>query len=362
VVLKPRDEAAVKAFISQVTDKHSAAYGHYLAPGAYATQFGPTPATISAIKTALQAQGLTVTSVATDGLLVNFSGSASHVEATFRTGLDRYQLADGSAGQATTSAVQLPSAIAGSVSSVVGLNELVHAHPANIRHGSSTAGHPAAKSATFPHPAGSPTACADASGAAQAFGGLTDDQIANAYGAFGLYNSGDFGTGQHIAVYELEPFLPSDLQTFDTCYYGATQAAAMAGRVSVIPVDGGQTAGPGSGEATLDVEDVSGIAPGANLDVYEAPNTTFGTIDACAPTAAPRPGATPSTSSIAGSPPRPGSPLAACLRPTSRCSATPRSRSAHRPTSPARPPAIRTAHPSARAKVPPTTFVRRKWW
>src|SRR5262249_56359408 len=108
------------------------------------------------------------------------------------------------------------------------------------------------------------------------FGGLTDDQIANAYGVFGLYGAGDTGVGQHIAVYELEPFANSDLQTFDTCYFGANQATAMLGRVTVKPPDGGPTARPRPGEAMLDIQDVSAFAPGANLDVYEAPDNTFG--------------------------------------------------------------------------------------
>src|SRR5213079_3154187 len=123
----------------------------------------------------------------------------------------------------------------------------------------------AAKAADFTHPAGSPTPCSDATNAAETFGGLTDDQIANAYGVFGLYGAGDTGSGQHIAVYELEPFAMSDLQTFDTCYFGATRAASMLGRVAVKTVDGGQTAGPGSGEAILDLQDVSAFAPGANI-------------------------------------------------------------------------------------------------
>ena len=96
---------------------------------------------------------------------------------------------------------------------------------------------------------------------------------------FGLYGAGDTGSGQHIAVFELEPFAMSDLQTFDTCYFGATQAAAMLGRVHVVNVDGGQPAGAGSGEAILDIQDVSAFAPGANIDVYQAPNTTFGSLD-----------------------------------------------------------------------------------
>ena len=65
---------------------------------------------------------------------------------------------------------------------------------------------------------------------AETSGGLTDDQIANAYGAFGLYRSGDFGSGQHVAVYELQPFLATDIENFDSCYFGATEAAQMSGQ------------------------------------------------------------------------------------------------------------------------------------
>jgi hypothetical protein len=282
VVLQPRDEGALTRFITQVTDKHSPLFHQYLRPGTFAARFGPTPSTISAVKAQLQTSGLTVTNVARDGLIVDFQAPASRVETAFRTGLQRYRLANGSIGRARTAPVRIPSTIANYVTSVVGLDTTVRLRSSGvIRAPRSARGtHVAAKSATFAHPAGSPTPCADATSAAQGFGGLTDDQIANAYGAFGLYGAGDTGSGQHIAVYELEPFAMSDLQTFDTCYFGASQAAAMLGRVAVKPVDGGQTAGPGStGEAILDVEDVSAFAPGANIDVYEAPNNTFGTFD-----------------------------------------------------------------------------------
>ncbi len=53
----------------------------------------------------------------------------------------------------------------------------------------------------------------------------------------------------------------------------------MVRHVKVVPVDGGQPAGYGSGEALLDVENVSAMAPSAAIDVYEAPNTSFGLVD-----------------------------------------------------------------------------------
>jgi hypothetical protein len=281
VVLQPRNETALTHFIAQVTDRHSALFHRYLTPATFAARFGATPASIAAVESQLRASGLDVTGVAPDGLIVHFQASASRVESTFRTGLERYKLAGGSIGQARTAPLRVPASIAKYVTSVVGLDTTVKLRPSGILRapGSARGTHPAATAPSFAHPAGSPTACSDATDIAQEFGGLTDDQLANAYGAFGLYGAGDTGAGQHIAIFELEPFDTTDLQTFDTCYFGATQAAAMLNRVHTIKVDGGQTAGPGQGEAILDVQDVSAFAPGANIDVYEAPNNTFGSLD-----------------------------------------------------------------------------------
>ena len=270
LVLKPRDNAAVTQFIAEVTDKNSPLFRHYLPAGAYASRFGPSKATIIAATSVLTAGGLHVTGVSTDHLLIHFRGTAAAVRTAFRTSLENYRLRDGFTGHATTSAVRLPASIAGSVAAVLGLDDLVQEQPAGMmRAPASDRGkiRPAA-TAKFSHPAGAPKPCKAAAATATSFGGLTDDQIAHAYGAFGLYGSGDFGAGQHIAIYELEPFERSDVKTFDTCYFGAKAARTMLGRLHVHSVDGGQPAGPGSGEAILDVDDVSAIAPDATIDVY----------------------------------------------------------------------------------------------
>ena len=292
VVLAPGNASALTSFLNAVSDKSSPLFHHYLAPGAFAQRFGPSQATLSAVKAQLTSEGLNVSGVSRDDLLVSFSGSAAAVESAFRTRLERYRLADGAIGQATTTALSVPSSIAGSVTAVIGLNDLVKSQPTYTRPGPASvqATFPKALAPTFSHPADSPDACGTAQVDAENSGGLTDDAIANSYGAFGLYELGDFGSGQHIAIYELQPFLASDIETFDTCYFGAAQAASMAGengklsgsRLSVIPVDGGEPQ-PGVGsendEATLDIEDVSAIAPQAKIDVYEAPNTNVGGLD-----------------------------------------------------------------------------------
>src|SRR5438093_2973832 len=72
VVLQPRDDGALTRFISQVTDKHSPLFHHYLTPSSFAARFGPTPSTIAAVKSQLEASGLTVTNLARDGLILDF--------------------------------------------------------------------------------------------------------------------------------------------------------------------------------------------------------------------------------------------------------------------------------------------------
>jgi hypothetical protein len=321
VVLKPRDDAALQRFIATATNPSSSDFHHYLAAGSFAARFGPTQPAISAVRGQLRSDGLTVGATSRDGLVIPFHGRAATVQTAFATELSQFALPGGGTAHAPTTAVSLPTGVAGDVTAVLGLNDLVREHrlgaaqPPAVAHSSGTThrtghaaarppalghaaarppalghaaarpaalGHAAARPATVAATPGGPKACPDATGAAAQSGGLTDDEIANAYGATGLYADGDTGDGQRIAVYELEPFLRSDIRTFDTCFFGAARAAQMLGRLHLYRVDGGQPRGPGSGEASLDVEDLSAIAPGAQIDVYAgpAPNANPNVYDA----------------------------------------------------------------------------------
>jgi hypothetical protein len=279
VVLRPRDGEALDSFVGELTRKGSPLFRHRLAKGQFAARFGAAKSTIAKLRSQLVGDGVHVLDVASNGLLVRFAGPATRVASAFATGLERYRLANGQLAQATTSAPALPASIAGSVAAVVGLDQLGHAHPLRVRATRAQRRlHSDAKAGRFPHPEGSPHPCGAARRDAREAGGLTDDQIANAYGAFGLYALGDVGSGVHVGIFEQEPFVSSDIQHFDACYFGATAAASMIARLGVIPIEGGSTNGPGEGEASLDVEDVSAIAPGANIDVYDAPESLAGEL------------------------------------------------------------------------------------
>ena len=121
----------------------------------------------------------------------------------------------------------------------------------------------------------SPGACAAATDAAKRSDGWTEADLAQAYGLTGLYGKGDLASGQTIGIFELEPFLMSDVASFDRCIFGESHTS----QISVQKLDGFSLSGPGEGEAALDVEEISAMAPAADIVVYEAPNTTFGALD-----------------------------------------------------------------------------------
>jgi hypothetical protein len=282
VVLRPRAEGALRRFIATVTDPRSPDFGDYLGRGGFSSRFGPTPTARAAVLAALRAGGLHVGRVSADGLLIPFSGRADAIRRTFATTVDEVRLPGGRAAHATGSPLSLPSDVAGAVEAVLGLDDTVLPQRVSVPpaprarrttqpirgRGDADAGDDTAGTAGT-----APVACPDASAAASADNGLTDSQLADAYGAGELYQQGDDGGGQRIAVYELEPFLQADVAHFDSCYFGAAQAAQMMRLLQVHEIGGGQPYGTGNGEANLDVEDLSALAPAAQIDVYVAPQT-----------------------------------------------------------------------------------------
>jgi hypothetical protein len=283
VALRPRDPAAVTAAALAVSSPKSPQYRQYLAPGAFRAKYGPTTTTVATVAATLRAAHLTVSSVSSNGMLIHFTGTAAQAGAALHTGFATYRLKNGRTGTEMTSAPAFPTSIASQVTGVIGLNTL--AKPVStIEHwdsGHAKLGSPVTRHAAAAPIPGAPVPCAAATKNATRENGLTYDHLAHAYGLDGLFRSGDFGAGQHIAIYELAPFVPSDVTAFETCYFGKAGAADMATRLHSILVDGGAGTGvgPGTDEADLDVQDVAAFAPKADIDVYTAPITNLGYLD-----------------------------------------------------------------------------------
>ena len=270
VVLTSQDPRGLATFIDGVSDPNSNSYGAYLGPGHFAGRFGADPTVVQATQAWLGLHGLQTT-VDPDGLFVRFSGTAGSAEAAFGTTLNRYSV-DGQARVAPEDVVSVPSSLLGSVAGVVGLESLAVPQSGALV-GRRPVQAPGSDSvASPPHPdsknAATQTVC---QAATSQFGasGYTPANLAQAYGIDGLQARGDDGAGTTVALYELGSYAPSDIAAYASCFGGARS-------ISDVAVDGGAGVGPGSGEAALDIEEVAGLAPDANIEVYTGPDGTDG--------------------------------------------------------------------------------------
>ncbi|MGC8513593.1 MAG: protease pro-enzyme activation domain-containing protein, partial [Acidimicrobiales bacterium] len=266
VSLSPRDPAALQSFLSEVYDPSSPMYHHFLAPGQFGPTFGAAPATIAAVESTLSSLGLHPGPVNPDDVTIPVATTVGAAERAFGVSLHSYRLASGRVAFSNTSAPLLPASVAGSVVSIVGLSNLHQLLPQTAT--PTSAAPKVAPRVTAQNETG-PTGCTSAQNA----GGYTGNQLATAYGfSTGAYSHGMLGQGETIALYELEPYAPSDVNAFETCYGINTT-------VNEISVDGGAGTGPGTGESILDIDNVIEMAPDATVDVYEAPNGGAGPYD-----------------------------------------------------------------------------------
>jgi hypothetical protein len=285
VTLASRDPAGLAAYAKAVAEPGSASYHRFLTVSQFARRFGATPAAIAAVRASLRARGLRPGAAAANGLSIPVLGSAGSVSTAFRTTLARLRLRGGRVAIANTSAPALPRAVAPDVQAIIGLSTVATPRPAGpaTPPRSPAAPRPVRSDATAPRPAASgPAPCAAATNAQQSFDAstvyhpYTINQVAGAYGFTGLYTAGDLGSGATVAVFELEGNFPADTTAYRTCF-GAT------GLVRTVKVDGGAPA-PNAGnddgyETQIDVDNIVGLAPQANLLVYQGPDTASGSYD-----------------------------------------------------------------------------------
>ena len=268
VVLQPRDPAALTDYAQAVSTPGSVRYRSYLSEAQFVARFGPTPDTVRSVTRALADAGLHPGAVSANDLSIPVRATAAQLASAFSTGFRRYRLAGGRIAYANTEAPQLAGSVAPAVQSVVGLDDLNLAQPA-VRE-SSVGEMPA-----MPRPSSGtdgPRACTTASTDAEEQGSYTADQVSTAYGFPRLYRRGDLGSGQAIALYELQGFGASDIAAYRSCFKTATP-------VTTVNVDGGPTAGSGVGEADVDIEQVMSFAPDVHVFVYQGPNTVAGGYD-----------------------------------------------------------------------------------
>jgi hypothetical protein len=276
VTVAPRDPAGLARFVAAVSDPTSPEYRHYLSPAQFAARFAPTAASLRALRARLARLGLRPGPVSPGGLSIPVTTTVAGATRALSARLETVRLADGSTGIDDLAAGRIPVG----AQAVIGLDTLPVARPLLSRPagtptpiGSAAPG----SSAAAPQLSGSwpgEVACPSATATASAYPAYTPNQLSRAYDLASLHASGHLGQGATIALVELATFDSADVATYERCL-GADTA------VRVESVDGGAVADPnyGSVEATLDIEDVIGLAPQASVVVYEAPNSLTGISD-----------------------------------------------------------------------------------
>ncbi|MGI8772813.1 MAG: S53 family peptidase [Acidobacteriaceae bacterium] len=225
--------------------------GRQMSRQEYLDQYGATEGAIEQIRAFAARHGLTVVETNRARRRVFLRGTAQQLQAAFGVTLQDYEHAGGRF-HALTGMISVPETELAVVETVLGLDTRPVARP-HIRYLREIVNtNPNAAAASF-----------------------TSPQIAKVYD----FPTGVNGAGECIALIELGGgFTASDIQTY-FLQLGLTPPAVVA-----VPVDGGSNA-PGDpsgadGEVALDIQVAGGIAPGARIAVYFAPNTNQGFQDA----------------------------------------------------------------------------------
>ncbi|MFJ9575222.1 protease pro-enzyme activation domain-containing protein [Streptomyces sp. NPDC101191] len=282
VVLEPRDPAALRRFVSEVSTPGSPRYRQYLGTGEFAQVFGAEPQAVERVRAELSAKGLTVGALESDGLTLPVTTTVAKAAKAFGTEFDGYRLRNGRAGLVNTVAPQFGGRTAEDVRGVVGLSTLSSYEPRNT----GTKGKPRKASAGTdtvarqPRLTGTtPTMCTEirdlyataTPGMPAAYDGQDYWSAKSLAAQYNMANQPNVQTGTTIAVYSLENYDIRDINSYQACHKTKVP-------VSSVRVNGGPTepASYESGvglETALDVETIAGLVPQSKILVYQAPNT-----------------------------------------------------------------------------------------
>jgi kumamolisin len=256
LVLPLRNENTLDTLLKRIYDPQDPEYGHFLTPDQFAEQFAPTEQDYQSVAAFAQANGLTITGTHSNRLVLDVAGPAGAVEQAFGVGIAHFRDAQGRHFFGPDNDPAIPAALAGRIAAVVGLDN------ATVWHPDDQALDPAIAGQASPYQVGTGP-----------YGALSPSDIKKAYN---LANTSLNGSGQTLAVFELDGYNPNDITGYANAF-GLTKTPLQ--NVLVDGVSGGASGG-GAAEVTLDIELQMALAPAANkIMVYEGPNSGQGIID-----------------------------------------------------------------------------------
>ncbi len=265
-------ETALRQLLVDQQVKSRPNFHQWLTPPQFGQQFGPSDADIQVVTDWLTSQGLQVNRVANGRTVIEFSGTAGLVRQAFHTEIHQY-VVNGEAHWANATDPQIPAALAPVVAGINSLNSFPR-KPQYHRLGTferSKATGEVRPLFTYVCPSGAP-ACG---GNGETWYGVGPYDFATIYNVLPLWNQSPpvNGTGQTIAVVAQSNINCQDLASFYTLfglpYTKSTTKPPCPSNFNVVldgPDPGIQFATGDEGEAILDAEWTSAVAPGATID------------------------------------------------------------------------------------------------
>ncbi len=245
-------ENELERLVEAQADASSPTYRHFLTRPQFDAYFSPTAADYARAAATLRASGFRIAAGPPNRLLIRAVGHVGDVERFFDTRIDVVSQTGHGDRLVNVLPAKMPESLRGLVTGAAGLDGLVHmraAHEFGPRGGVKPDG---AHLGVLFGPDGG-------------YGPLA---YSKAYGFPASFVTTGLGEGAGVVIDA--DFLDSDLASF-LSYFQITRTGPPTTRVLV---DGGPPSGliNDSIETTLDVETITGLAPGVSLYVYEIPS------------------------------------------------------------------------------------------
>ena len=263
IIFNLRNPSGLEAFIAQSVSP-GWGYRQFLSTHEFAERFAPSESDFRQVVGFLKQQGLTVDEVYDSHMVIRATGTTAQFNALLSTELHQYRH-NGRQYQKPATPPRMPEEIQNIVLMVAGMDTEVFAQAHHTSNAKLTAHGVPAPALVMPQ------AGATATGVP---GNFTVGDVANLYNINPLYQLHVTGKGQTLGIATLASFSQADAYA----YWSAVGLKVAPDRITEIPIDGGSGSN-GADETTLDVEQSGGVAYGAKILVYEAPNTYSGFLD-----------------------------------------------------------------------------------
>ncbi len=253
----PEKEQELDRLIDSLNDRNSPNFHHWLTPEEFGDRFGVAQEDIDKVTNWLESHGFRINYVYPNKMLIDISGTAGQLRSAFGSEIHQLDIA-GETHLANINDPHVPAALAPVVKGFASLNDFKPEPMYRL-----------AKDYTF-------AGCTGSTGPGSCYA-ITPQDDQTIYNLNPLYSAGYSGQGQTIALVEDTDTYggAADWNTYRTTF--GLNASFPLGTYSQVHPGGCTDPGTNAadGEAAIDVEVASAIAPSAAIELISCADTTF---------------------------------------------------------------------------------------